>query len=171
MLAAATVASAAGVEVAAIREVATSFGGVEHRIEPIRALDDVTWYNDSIATTPERTCAALRSFAEPIVLIAGGKSKHLPLDEMCALIVERCRAVVTIGPMAEEIASALRDTPGAERVTVASGGDLERAVALARGLARPGDAVVLSPAGTSFDAFRDFEERGNRFRELVAALS
>ena len=170
VLAAATIAGAAGVEVAAIREVATSFGGVEHRIEPVREIAGATWYNDSIATTPERTCAALRSFAEPIVLIAGGKSKHLPLDEMCELIVARCRAIVTIGPMAEEIESALRETVGSERMTVERGGDLDRAVAIARRLARPGDAVVLSPAGTSFDAYRDFEARGNHFRELVAAL-
>jgi len=168
VLAATAIAGAAGASVDAVSRVATTFTGVEHRLEPIRTLDGVTWYNDSIATTPERTNAALRSFSQPLVLIAGGRSKHLPLDEMVQLIGERCRAVVTIGEMADEIAEAIRASGVAVPVEHAVG--LSDAAVRARRLARPGDAVLLSPSGTSFDAFRDFEERGRLFKEAVQAL-
>jgi UDP-N-acetylmuramoylalanine--D-glutamate ligase len=170
VLAATAIAGAAGAQPDAIARVATTFTGVEHRLEPVRTLAGVTYYNDSIATTPERTCAALQSVPAPLVLIAGGRSKHLPLDEMVALIKTRCRAVVTIGEMAAEIAEAMRVGDAGE-VALESGQDLADAVARARRLARPGDAVVLSPAGVSFDAFRDFEERGRRFREIVWTLA
>lgn len=170
VLAAAAIAGAAGVSSEAMARVATSFSGVEHRLEPVRTVMGVTYYNDSIATTPERTCAALRAFTQPIVLLAGGLSKHLPLDEMVALIAERCRAVVTFGDAAAEIAAAVGARPAAAHIVVRHGGDLESATRLARDLAKPGDVVLLSPSGTSFDAFRDFEARGLRFKEIVAGL-
>ena len=170
VLAAAAIAGAAGVRTEAMASVATSFAGVEHRLEPVRTIAGVTFYNDSIATAPERTSAALRAFDRPIVLIAGGRSKHLPLEEMARLVVQRCRAVVTIGEMADEVEAALRVTPGADRLTIRRGADLETAARLALELAQPGDVVLLSPAGTSFDAFRDFEERGARFKEIVRGL-
>ncbi|MBI2940339.1 MAG: UDP-N-acetylmuramoyl-L-alanine--D-glutamate ligase [Chloroflexi bacterium] len=167
VLAAAAIAGAAGADIAAMRAVATTFAGVEHRIEPVRTLRGVTYSNDSIATTPERAAAALRAMRRPVVLIAGGRSKHLPLDEVARLIVDRGRAVVTIGEMADEVAEAVRRADPTGRVPVLHAGTLERAVPLAAAVAQPGDVVLLSPAGTSFDAFRDFEERGQRFKELV----
>jgi UDP-N-acetylmuramoylalanine--D-glutamate ligase len=168
VLAATAVAGAAGACAESIARVATSFTGVEHRLEPIRTLDGTTYYNDSIATTPERTCAALRSFSQPLVLIAGGRSKHLPLDEMANLVAQRCRALITIGEMSDEIGDAVRATGASLPIECAS--DLSDAARRARRQAHAGDAVLLSPSGTSFDAFRDFEERGHRFREAVLAL-
>lgn len=167
VLAASAISGAAGASREAIRSIVTSFAGVEHRIEPVRTLDGVTYYNESIATTPERTVAALRSFAEPIVLLVGGRSKHLPLDQLASLAAAKCRAVVTFGEMADEVRAAFGESPS---VDIRAGGDLESAVELARSLARPGDVVLLSPAGTSFDAFRDFEFRGVRFKEIVRGL-
>ena len=171
VLAAACVASAAGAGIASIREVAISFTGVEHRLEPVRTLDGVTYYNDSIATAPERAVAALRAMTRPVVLIAGGQSKHLPLDELIGLLLDRGRALVTIGTMAEELEEAVRMADPAGRLPVVRAGSLDRAVEVARSLAQPGDVVLLSPAGTSFDAYRDFEERGRHFKACVAALS
>ncbi|MCL4535667.1 MAG: UDP-N-acetylmuramoyl-L-alanine--D-glutamate ligase, partial [Bacteroidetes bacterium] len=107
VLAAATLASAAGVGLDAIRRVATTFTGVEHRLEPVRELDSVRYYNDSIATAPERTLAALRSFAEPIVLIAGGMSKHLPVDELVRMVRQRVAGLVLMGELGEEIRRAM----------------------------------------------------------------
>ena len=170
VLASVAIAAAAGVGPEAIARGVTGFAGVEHRLEPVRTIDGVTFYNDSIATAPERACAALRSFERPIVLIAGGRSKHLPLGELARLVVERCQALVTIGEMAEEIEQAVRACAGSDRLVVRRAGDLEAASRLALELARPGDVVLLSPAGTSFDAFRDFEERGRRFKEIVLGL-
>ncbi len=170
VLAAAALARAADVPPAAIGQVATTFRGVEHRLELVRELNGVAYVNDSIATSPERTVAALHSFARPVVLIAGGRSKHLPTDELGQAIVDRARAVVTIGEMAEEIEDAVRRHDRERRVAVERAGSLADAVARARRLARPGDVVILSPAGTSFDQFRDFEERGEVFKAAVHAL-
>ncbi len=171
VLAAATIARAVGIAPATIGEVAASFGGVEHRLELVGELDGGRYYNDSIATSPERTVAALRSFERPVVLIAGGRSKHLPCDELAEAILQKTRAVVTMSELAEEIEDAVRrrDTRGAARIERAD--SLADAVGRARRLARPGDAIVLSPAGTSFDWFRDFEDRGQQFKSIVATLA
>jgi UDP-N-acetylmuramoylalanine--D-glutamate ligase len=171
VLAAATIARAAGVPPARIEDVANRFGGVEHRLEVVRQKDGVDYVNDSIATSPERAIAALRSFTRPVVLIAGGRSKHLPIDDLATEITRRCRAVVAIGEMADEIIEAIRARPDGSDVSILRGHSLSEAVLLASGIARRGDVVLLSPAGTSFDQFRDFEERGQRFKAAVAALS
>ncbi|HLZ08401.1 MAG TPA: cyanophycin synthetase, partial [Chloroflexota bacterium] len=147
------------------------FSGVEHRLEVVRRVDAVEYVNDSIATSPERAVAALRSFTRPIVLIAGGRSKHLALDRLADEIVKHCRAVVAIGEMADEVVDAVRGRSGGSDVVIRHGQSLSEAVLLAHGLARSGDVVLLSPAGTSFDQFRDFEERGRRFKAAVAELS
>ena len=165
MLAAACVAGLRGAPLDAMRGVATTFSGVEHRIEPVRTLDGAAWYNDSKATSPAETIAALRSFSEPIVLIAGGRSKKAPLDEMAGEIVQRVRAMVTFGEMADEIAEAVAGKVPTERAAT-----LAEAVGAARRLQQPGDVVLLSPSGTSFDAFSDYEHRGRVFKELVNAL-
>jgi len=157
----------------ALRRAATSFEGVEHRLELVREQRQVRWYNDSIATTPERTIAALRSFDAPIVLLAGGRDKHLPWDEMAALAWRKVRHLVLFGECAELIDRAMsRARAGAARpeTVIHHAGTLAQAVELAATLAQPGDLVLLSPGGTSFDAYRDFAERGDHFRALVRGL-
>ena len=148
-LAAAAISRCCGADVAAIREVVTTFRGVPHRLQLIRSLGGVNYYNDSIATSPERTVAALRAIDRPIVLIAGGRSKHLALDTMARLVGSQCRALITLGEMAGEIEEAVKlENPG-RRLTVERAADLADAVRRARKLARAGDAVLLSPAGTA----------------------
>ena len=157
----------------ALRQAATSFEGVEHRLELIREHRQVRWYNDSIATTPERAVAAIRSFDVPIVLLAGGRDKHLPWEEMAALTWRKVRHLVLFGECADLIDRAMVETkdPGAPQQTVIHrAGTLPQAVDLAAELARPGDVVLLSPGGTSFDAYRDFVARGEHFRDLVCGL-
>jgi len=163
-----------GVSAAAIGQAVAEFQGVPHRLELVARANDVEYYNDSIATTPQRTLAALRSFGQPLVLLLGGRDKHLPLEELAREACRRCRAVVFFGesgPLLEEAvqrAAAARspdDRP--QLVRVAS---LAEAVEASRALARPGDAVLLSPACTSFDAYENFEERGAHFHRLVLAL-
>jgi UDP-N-acetylmuramoylalanine--D-glutamate ligase len=171
LLAAAIVAGARGATIEAIRAVATSFDGVEHRIEPVATLAGASWYNDSKATSPAETLAALRSFEEPIVLLAGGRSKRAPLDELAAEIVKRVRALVVFGEMADEIAAAVAAAPGGADLPIERAPSLADAVALAGRIARAGEVVLLSPGGTSFDAFRDYEERGRVFKRLVGRLA
>jgi UDP-N-acetylmuramoylalanine--D-glutamate ligase len=171
VLAACAIADTLGVTVEAMRGVITTFAGVEHRLELVAEVRGVHYYNDSIATSPERLVAALKSFDEPIVLLAGGRDKHLPWEEAARLMLERTRHVVLFGEAVELIARALEaaavergttDRPMLHRcVTLAD------AVAVATQVAHPGDVVLLAPGCTSFDAFKDFAERGERFRELV----
>ena len=182
VLAACALAGLAGVPVEVMRQVATTFTGVEHRLELVHELNDVRWYDDSIATAPERSLAALRSFDEPIVLLAGGRDKKLPWDEFAAETVRRVRQLVTFGEAGPMIAGVVEETrrqgdkerererEGERLEEVTQVGTLEAAVEAAARLARPGEVVLLSPGGTSFDAFRDFAERGDRFKELVQEL-
>jgi UDP-N-acetylmuramoylalanine--D-glutamate ligase len=171
-MAAAAVASACGVTPGAIAAAVESFTGVPHRLEPVATLDDADYYDDSIATTPERTLAGIRSFQEPLVLLLGGRDKHLPLEGLAREVLQRCRAVILFGEAGPKLESALRDAAknspqqGTRIVRV---GTLEEAVAAARAAAEPGDAVLLSPACTSFDAYDSFERRGEHFRALVDA--
>jgi len=167
---------AVGLPPEAMREAIGGFTGVPHRLEPVRTLDGVMYVNDSIATSPERACAALRSYEEPVVLLAGGRDKHLPWDEWAWLVHQRCRAVVAFGEAAPIIEEALMQARVRMRLSPGEGttwqlvGSLEEAVSVAARLAKPGDVVLLSPGGTSFDAYTDFEERGAAFRLLVRAL-
>jgi len=173
-LAAFAITGAARVPVGAMRAAIESFTGVEHRLETVAVIDDVTWVNDSIATAPERVVAALRSYEEPIVLLAGGRDKALPWDDMATLATTRCRAVIGFGEYGPQVAEQVNrmwgTNPDARLSRVEVVPDLEAAVALARRIAQPGDVVLLSPGGTSFDAYRDFAERGQHFRDLVRAL-
>jgi UDP-N-acetylmuramoylalanine--D-glutamate ligase len=161
--------------VEALHRTLASFRGVEHRLELVRDQGGVRWYNDSIATTPERTVAALRSFDAPIVLLAGGRDKHLPWDEMADLTWRKVRHLILFGEAASLIERAMHDAqqaaPGTPYQTgISHAGTLQRAVELAARLAQPGDVVLLSPGGTSFDAYQDFVARGEHFRQLVRAL-
>ncbi len=167
VLAAAALADAAGVSLEAIAQVARTFAGVEHRLEPVRELGGARWYDDSIATAPERMMAALRSFSEPIVLLAGGRDKDLPWEQAAELIGRRVRDIVLFGEAAGLIHGYL-DRGQLEQIVQVN--TLSEAVEAAARLARPGDVVLLSPGGTSYDAYRDFAERGDHFQALVQAL-
>jgi UDP-N-acetylmuramoylalanine--D-glutamate ligase len=164
--AAAAIAAACGIVPPAVAQAVRDFRPPAHRLELVARVRDVAYYNDSIATTPERTLAALRSFDGPLVLLLGGREKHLPLDEMLAEAARRCRAIVTFG----EAGPMLADAAEAAGLTVRRAGPLAEAFAAAVALAQPGDVVLLSPACTSFDAYPNFEERGAEFRALVANL-
>lgn len=175
VLAAACLSGAAGAPVEAMASVASTFGGVQHRLEIVREHKGVTWVNDSIATAPERTVAAIRSFTEPLVLLLGGRDKHLPWEECAAAIhAGHVRHVVLFGEAAELIAEALaryQQQEGIAAISMLKAGDLPAAVAAAGQLAHAGDVVLLAPGGTSFDAYEDFAARGQHFRNLVEALS
>lgn len=170
VLAASAVADACGVPLEAIAAVAREFRGVRHRLEPIATIDGVAYYNDSIATSPERAVAGLRAFREPVVLIAGGRDKHLPLEEWAATVAERARAVVMIGEATQSFTDALR-LVAPSTLPIVEADTMARAVARARALAQPGDVVLLSPGGTSFDWYRDFEERGDDFARIVRQIA
>lgn len=147
------------------------FTGVKHREQLVRVVNGVSWINDSIATAPERTLAALKAFKEPIVLLLGGRDKNLPWDELAAEIHRRVDHVVLFGEAADKIARAIGE-PGAtgRLASVKKATSLTDALEEARRVARSGDVVLLSPGCTSYDAFKDFEERGETFIDWVNAL-
>lgn len=162
-LAAAAVGRIAGIDDDAIDEAIRKFKGVEHRLELVGEWDGVRWYNDSKATNPDAGRVALTAFpGAPLILIAGGYGGGFELRGWVADVLAHAKAVILIGASAEELARVLRDHPHVLRA-----GSLEEAVAKAADLARPGSVVVLSPAYKSFDMFKDFEDRGNQFKELV----
>ncbi len=163
-VAAATIALACGASPAAVTIGLRAFGGMEHRLELVSEAGGVSYYNDSIATTPERTLAGIRSFEEPVVLLMGGRDKELPLEDLAAEAQKRCRAVVLFGEAAGKLQDALAAAGSLQTVRVET---MDEAVQAAAGLAQPGDVVLLSPACTSYDAYDNFEARGNHFRELV----
>ncbi|MBA4375307.1 MAG: UDP-N-acetylmuramoyl-L-alanine--D-glutamate ligase [Anaerolinea sp.] len=144
------------------------FTGVEHRLEFVRTWNGVIWINDSIATAPERTMAALRSFTEPLVLLLGGRDKNLPWDELAEQIHTRVDHVILFGEAAEKIASAIGHPHSEDRlIDVHKTNRFEDALEIAARVARKGNIVLLSPGCTSYDAFCDFEERGNIFKKWV----
>ncbi|MSQ09579.1 MAG: UDP-N-acetylmuramoyl-L-alanine--D-glutamate ligase [Dehalococcoidia bacterium] len=169
VLAACAATAVAGVPVAAMAAAVDGFPGVEHRLEWVRMLGGVDYYNDSIATTPERVMAGLRCFDRPVVLLAGGRHKHLPLDAWVGSVGQRCRAVVCFGEAGPYLQDALTPTWG-KAAAVACVPSVSDAVVAAAELARAGDVVLLSPACTSFDAYPNFEARGRDFRESVGRL-
>ena len=160
------------VPVEAIRKVGSTFTGVEHRIEPVRVLDGVTYYNDSIATSPTRTIAGLRSFDQKIILIAGGYDKKIPYEPLAPELLAHVKVLVLMGATGPRIEKAVREEPGfAESgLEILHADSMEDAVALARGAAKPGDIVSLSPASASFDVYPNFEVRGRHFKEIVKGL-
>ncbi len=152
------------------RRVASEFTGVEHRLEPVRTLSGVEFINDSIASSPSRTVAGLRALRDrSLVLIAGGYDKHIPYDELGAVIKENVRVLVLCGATAPKIKAAVLAAPGPGPEIIEEG-DFAAAVRAAAAAARPGETVLLSPASASFDLFKNFEERGERFKELVRSL-
>lgn len=167
VVAACAIASAAGVPPEAMREAIREFTGVEHRLEFVRERNGVKWYNDSIATAPERAVAAIHSFHEPIVLLAGGRDKKLPWDEFARLVRDRVKHLIVFGEARGLIERAAR-SEGYAAITACE--RLADAVTAAAQIAQSGDVVLLAPGGTSFDEFVDFAERGVKFRELVREL-
>ena len=147
-----------------IKEVALSFGGVAHRIEFVREVGGVKFYNDSIASSPSRTTAALNSFDEKIILIAGGYDKKIPFDDLGVLICQKVKNLVLVGHTADKIKAATDAAGGVPTLVCA---DFKEAVLAAYKTAGEGDIVVLSPACASFDLFKNFEERGNLFKQIV----
>ena len=171
VLAACAIAKAAGLSVQAMRSGVADFTGVEHRLEFVRSRGGVRWFNDSIATAPERAMAAIRSFDQPLILLAGGRDKNLPWDEFALMVCQRVDHLVLFGEagaMIEQIVQRLRTGPRPFSIHRCAG--LEEAVKTADQVAEPGDVVLLAPGGTSFDEFQDYAERGERFREWVRKL-
>ena len=167
-LAAAGAAVLCGVPPGAIAPRVRTFQAVEHRLEFVRELDGVGYYNDSKATTTEAAVAALRAFDEPVVLIAGGSDKCLPVSDLAREVALRAmRAVVLLGTTAAQLLGAICRRSS---VPVCVAADLAAAVRIAREAARPGDVVVLSPGTASYDMFANFEERGETFKRLVEEL-
>ncbi len=160
------------VPVEAIQKVGGSFTGVEHRIEPVRVLDGVTYYNDSIASSPTRTIAGLRSFDRKIILIAGGYDKKIPYEPLAPEILAHVKVLVLMGATGPRIEQAVRALPefAQSGLVILHAEDMEQAVALARGAAQPGDVVSMSPASASFDLYPNFEVRGRHFKQIVNSL-
>ncbi len=176
VLAACASAGAAGVLPEVMRGVVRDFRGVAHRMEIVRQHNGVTWINDSIATAPERVLAAVRSYREPLVMLLGGRDKKLPWETLAAQVARKARAVVAFGEhgpaIVDILGQALREAPEAplRQDAIHCVRTLDEAVPLAAALAQPGDVVLLSPGGTSYDAYRDFEERGAHYQALVNGL-
>ncbi|MFN2235536.1 MAG: UDP-N-acetylmuramoyl-L-alanine--D-glutamate ligase [Anaerolineales bacterium] len=170
VLAACAIAYAAGIPIEYMRTGVDHFTGIPHRLEFVRSWGGADWYNDSIATAPERTIAAIQSFDEPLVLLLGGRDKDLPWDDLAILVNERVKHVILFGEAADLIGKAIDLHKGTNICSVTHLWDLKQAVQAAAELVKPGDIVLLSPGGTSFDAFRDFAERGEQFRVWVNEL-
>jgi len=172
VLAAFAIGYASGFSMEAMLKAVEDFRGVPHRLELVRELRGVRWYNDSIATAPERSIAAIRAFEEPIVLLLGGRDKNLPWEDLIQLAGERVDHVVLFGEAAEKIQKTANSLGlGRTRFSISRAGQLREAVVKAAQVAESGDVVLLSPGGTSFDEFKDFEERGERFTAWVQELS
>ena len=158
------------VEDETIRTFARTFGGVEHRIELVRTRNGVRWYNDSIASSPSRTIAGLRAFPEKVILIAGGKDKGIPYDEIGPVINEHVKLLILCGATAGVIRAATEQAENFADLPILEAQDYHEAVAMADQAACEGDVVILSPASTSFDRFANFMERGRVFKQIVNEL-
>jgi UDP-N-acetylmuramoylalanine--D-glutamate ligase len=171
-LAACAIAHAAGFSPEDMLAGIQGFRGVPHRLEFVRTWRTAHWYNDSIATAPERTMAAIKSFGGPMILLLGGRDKNLPWDELGKLVRRRVDHVILFGEAAEKINTAIgARIPGSKPYSLTRVATCYDAVMAASRLAQPGFVVLFSPGGTSFDEFKDFEERGEKFRQWVLELS
>ena len=155
-----------------IRQVARTFGGVEHRIELVRVKDGVRFYNDSIASSPSRTIAGLRSFPEKVILIAGGYDKHIPYDVLGPEICVHVKKLFLGGATGEKIRQAVIPCPeyDPKALEITDCGSFEPAVRAAAAAAKPGDVVLMSPASAAFDQFKNFMVRGDFYKKLVKEL-
>jgi UDP-N-acetylmuramoylalanine--D-glutamate ligase len=174
VLAACAIGAAAGFSPQAMQRAVDSFYGIPHRLEFVRRWNGADWYNDSIATAPERTMAAINSFSEPLVLLAGGRDKNLPWEDFATLVCRRVDHLILFGEAAEKIDQAIHQVMSITVVkapTIWRCAGLQEAVQAAAQVVEPGDIVLLSPGGTSFDEFKDFEERGACFVQWVKELT
>ena len=153
-----------------INYVAKNFGGVPHRIELVRELDGVKYYNDSIASSPARTTAGLKSFNQKVILIAGGYDKKIPFDDFGEVVNEHVKELVLVGVTSEKIENAVKNASNYNGLKIHRKTDFKDAVVTARCCAKDGDVVILSPACASFDLFKNFEQRGNCFKEIVMSF-
>ena len=153
-----------------IRDFAKNFGGVEHRIELVRELDGVRYYNDSIASSPSRTIAGLNAFPEKVILIAGGKDKGISYGSLGPVVNEHVKLLILCGATAGVIRASVEQAENYGGLEIADAEDYHQAVSLARSRAKEGDVIILSPASTSFDRFANFMERGRVFKEIVNSL-
>ena len=153
-------------------ELARTFGGVAHRIELVRVKDGVRYYDSSIDSSPNRTKAALRSFPEKVIMVAGGKDKGIAYDDLGPELREHVKLLVLTGMTAGKIRAAAEQVPGYDGTNpeIMDVEEFDDAIRAAAARAKSGDVVILSPASTSFDRFRNFEERGNRFKAVVMSL-
>lgn len=169
VLAATVLADSAGLPHTAVSAAIRTFTGIEHRLEVVAMVNGVSYINDSIATAPERALAALAAFErEPLILLAGGRDKNMVWDNWATTVAQRVKRVILFGELAPLLADYLHQAGHTAVVNQVT--SLEEAVLLTAQLAQPGDVVLLSPGGTSFDAFPDFAARGEQFRQLVNAL-
>lgn len=170
---AAIAATKSFVDMDTIVEAVKNFKGVAHRIELIRELDGVKWYNDSIGTSPTRTMAGLKSFEEDIVLIAGGYDKHLEYEPLAKPIVDKVKALILIGQTSGKIREAVEKEleEQEKKLDIYQCNEFSEIVEVARKVAKPGQVVLFSPASASFDLFKNFEERGSTFKKLVNDLT
>ncbi|MEG0648294.1 MAG: UDP-N-acetylmuramoyl-L-alanine--D-glutamate ligase [Oscillospiraceae bacterium] len=158
--------------ISAMAEVAKSFGGVEHRIEPVRKLDGVMYYNDSIATSPTRVIAGLRAFNQKLIIIAGGYDKNIPYEPLAPVILTNVKILILMGATAAKIEAAVKAESGYAQsgIVILHAEDMQKAVQLAHDNAKNGDIVSLSPASASFDLYPNFEARGRHYKDIVNAL-
>lgn len=171
VLAAIAIAAAASFSLPAIYDGIVAFEGVPHRLEFVREWGGASWYNDSIATAPERTLAAINAFEEPIILLIGGRDKDLPWQDLINKIRQRVDHLVLFGETAGMIEKMFGNPePNNRPFSINKCGGLKEAVSKAAELVEPGDVVLSSPGGTSFDEFIDFEDRGKRFAAWVKEL-
>ena len=153
-------------------KVAKEFKGVEHRIEPVRTLNGVQWFNDSIASSPTRTIAGLKSFPQKICIIAGGYDKKIPYEPLAQPIIDNVKLLVVMGQTGPKIEKVVREHPDFEKsgIVILHAESMEEAVKLMYDNTKSGDIVSLSPASASFDLYPNFEERGKHFKQLVNSL-
>ena len=172
VLAAFAICYAAGCPTQAMVAGLQDFRGVKHRLQFVREFGGAKWYNDSIATAPERSMAAIRAFSEPLLLMLGGRDKNLPWEDLAAMTAERVDQVVIFGEAAPKILRSLQAAHNSTHpLNARVVSHVHEAVQAAAELAKPGMVILFSPGGTSFDEFKDFEERGERYCEWVNQLS
>ena len=169
LAAALTVAKHYGVKLDNIKKALPEFHALPHRLEFIAKINEVTWYNDSIATTPPSAIAALDAFDSPKIIILGGYDKHLPFDELGAEVAKKAKAAILLGQTAEKIRKSIDIIP-LKNCSVDIVESLADAVTLAENISQPGDVVLLSPACASYDMFDNFQQRGEMFRKMVHEL-
>ncbi|HJW90116.1 MAG TPA: UDP-N-acetylmuramoyl-L-alanine--D-glutamate ligase [Anaerolineales bacterium] len=170
VMAACAIASAAGMRVETLGIAVRDFSGVPHRLEFVRNWGGADWYNDSIATAPERAMAAIRSFEEPLILLAGGRDKDLPWEAFAEMVSQRVDHLVLFGEAAGKIERAIGPKRNGSRPEIILCKNLYGAVQVAAATVSPGDVVLLAPGGTSFDEFCDFEDRGEAYKKWVLEL-